>query len=171
MKQDYANDLLFDDHLIAVTASANRSKGARGPEDWKPPDTGYWCEYAVNWIMVKAAWSLTANADEWTALEDMLGTCSEEVVIETGEAPATIEPATPTPNPTAVAGGCLPGQVDVNTAPTEELELITHIGASRAAEMVELRPFSTLDDLTRISGISSGRVEDIRAQGIACVGS
>ena len=50
-----------------------------------------------------------------------------------------------------------------------ELVLITHIGPSKAAEVVGLRPFSSLEDLTRISGISSGRVEDIKAQGIACV--
>lgn len=95
-KQDYANDLSFDGHLIAVTKSANRSKGAKGPEGWKPPDVGYWCEYAVNWIMVKAGWGLNATASEWTALEDMLGTCSVTVVIETGDAPTTAVPATPT---------------------------------------------------------------------------
>ena len=74
-KEDYYNYLSFDDHLIAVTATANRSKGAKGPEEWKPPDGGYWCEYAVNWITVKATWEFTTTRDEWQALVDMLGTC------------------------------------------------------------------------------------------------
>ena len=37
----YYNDLSKPEHLIAVSASANRSKGARGPEDWKPSDSSY----------------------------------------------------------------------------------------------------------------------------------
>ena len=39
-KEQYANYLGDQDHLIAVTKGANRSKGAKGPEDWRPPDEG-----------------------------------------------------------------------------------------------------------------------------------
>lgn len=173
-KEDYANDLSFDGHLIAVTASANRSKRAKGPEEWKPPDRGYWCEYAVNWITVKAAWDLSATAGEWTSLEEMLDTCADEVTVEKGEAIATVVPSSSTPEPSPThspaGNGCGVGQVDVNAAPTKALELIIHIGPSRAAEMLALRPFSSLDDLTRVQGISLDRLDDIVAQGIACIG-
>ena len=45
-KRQYANDLSYDNHLIAVQASANRAKGSRSPAGWKPPDRGYWRPYA-----------------------------------------------------------------------------------------------------------------------------
>ena len=74
-KKEYANYLEDSDHLIAVQASANRSKGARGPEAWKPRNTGHWCEYAYDWIRIKDTWGLTATQSEWDALKFMIATC------------------------------------------------------------------------------------------------
>lgn len=74
-KRDFYNDLTDPQRLIAVTASANRSKGARGPDEWKPSDETYWCQYAYTWTDIKTRWQLTATSAEFTALEVMLATC------------------------------------------------------------------------------------------------
>lgn len=83
-KRDFANSLDYANHLIAVAASANRSKGARGPEEWRPPNAAYHCQYARDWIAVKAEWDLTATAAEWAALEEMLAECPYAVTFENG---------------------------------------------------------------------------------------
>ena len=75
-RERYANHLADPQHLIAVTASANRSKGARGPEEWKPDDRSYWCQYAVDWVTIKDTWNLTVTAQGHRALVDMLNTCA-----------------------------------------------------------------------------------------------
>jgi hypothetical protein len=74
-KKEYANYLEDSDHLVAVQSGANRSKGARGPEDWKPTNKDYWCEYAYDWIRIKDTWGLTATQSEWNALVSMIDTC------------------------------------------------------------------------------------------------
>ena len=87
-KREYANFLGDPDHLIAVTAGANRSKGAKGPEAWRPPDEGYWCRYAVDWTEVKFRWTLTMTEAEAKAVLDMLDTCTNppevDVKVATG---------------------------------------------------------------------------------------
>ncbi|WP_456278976.1 MBL fold metallo-hydrolase [Bacillus sp. AK128] len=60
--------------------------------------------------------------------------------------------------------------IDVNSASIEQVQEIIHIGPARAEDLVNLRPFHSIDDLTRISGIGPSRVKDINAQGLACIG-
>jgi hypothetical protein len=98
-KQQYANHLDYDGHLLAVIASANRSKGSRAPNEWKPPLESHWCDYAIDWIRIKAAWDLAVVEPEWETLLEMLGTCTVEISFD-DEAVAVIT-ITPTPIPPA----------------------------------------------------------------------
>ena len=86
MKEEYANFLEDPDHLIAVSSRANRSKGARGPEEWMPPDETYWCEYAQDWAEIKERWELTMTKVESEIVMDMLGTCENPPMVEVWEA-------------------------------------------------------------------------------------
>jgi hypothetical protein len=60
-------------------------------------------------------------------------------------------------------------KIDINNAPLEDLVKIIHIGEVRAKELISLRPFYSLDDLTRIKGIGDKSLEDIKTQGLAWV--
>ena len=74
-RHSYANDLVHPAALTAVTASSNRSKGARDPADWKPTDESVHCAYAMDWVSVKAAWALSAQQTEYDAVIGMLDGC------------------------------------------------------------------------------------------------
>jgi len=45
LRRQFANDLSWPGSLIAVSASANRSKGDRDPANWLPPNQDFHCEY------------------------------------------------------------------------------------------------------------------------------
>ena len=98
-KAAFANEMSYADHLIAVTASANRKKGARGPEEWKPTNRGYWCDYAIDWVQIKTDWDFSATKAEWGALQEMLETCdstpSIPAVPPKAESPTTVKEAVP----------------------------------------------------------------------------
>jgi len=66
--------------------------------------------------------------------------------------------------------GCRPGQVDVNSAPAQELVKIVQIGNALAQEVIKRRPYASLDDLIRVPGIGDARLRAIKDQGLACAG-
>ncbi len=105
-KRQYANFLGDDAHLIAVTAAANRQKGAAGPEDWRPPDQSYWCEYATAWSRVKRAWGLTATRSEAEALREMLQTCEGHDISSAAPSPIPAETVTVGPSPQSTYTSC-----------------------------------------------------------------
>jgi len=81
-KVRFANNLDDPDLLLAVNSFTNREKSAYGPEDWKPDNTKYWCEYAYDWIRIKYEWGLTATQREWGALLEMIETCPKDFTFE-----------------------------------------------------------------------------------------
>ena len=78
-RKTFANYLSYENHLIAVTASANRQKGSSSPDEWKPGLTSYWCQYGLDWINIKLEWSLSVTSSEGTALQEMLSTCATDI--------------------------------------------------------------------------------------------
>jgi hypothetical protein len=74
-RRAYFNDLNHREALIAVSASSNASKGDRDPAEWEPRNHDYWCTYAVDWLIVKVDWGLSADDNEVRALHKLLATC------------------------------------------------------------------------------------------------
>ena len=60
-----------------------------------------------------------------------------------------------------------PQCVDINTATSDLLQLIVHIGPERAQAIIDGRPWASIDQLDQISGIGPARLDDIRRQGLA----
>ena len=182
-RRAFANDLDDPRSLIAVSASSNRSKSDSDPADWLPSYTAHRCDYVGAWVAIKHRWELSIDSREKAAIQRVLSGCgelrtsaSEPARPATAPAPATTPAPAPTPaplpnpapapEPAPVPADC----ININTASFEELQQIIHIGPARAADLISLRPFSSVDALTRISGIAAGRLADIKAQGLACVG-
>lgn len=74
-KNAYANDLNNPNTLIAVSLSANRSKGARDPSEWMPPNAEYHCDYLVTWVQVKEHFNMSMDAKEFNFINQKIQEC------------------------------------------------------------------------------------------------
>ncbi len=74
-RRAFANDIEHPEALVAVSASANRSKGDQSPDQWTPAEASNWCAYATGWVAVKVRWQLSVTQPEHDALAAMLATC------------------------------------------------------------------------------------------------
>ena len=74
-RQEYANSLDQPWHLVAVTASSNRSKSDKDPSEWMPPVQEVACAYIWAWVQVKTDWDLSVDAAESEALLGYAADC------------------------------------------------------------------------------------------------
>jgi len=74
-KEEYANFLEDKNHLLAVSASENRIKGAKGPEEYMPPAENYHCDYLKIWVKIKINWKLSMNTNEADFIHNKLKSC------------------------------------------------------------------------------------------------
>ena len=72
-RERYANDLGDPRTLVAVTASANRSKSDQDPAEWLPHLEQ--CRYVRQWVAVKTRWGLSVDAAEKRALSQRARHC------------------------------------------------------------------------------------------------
>ena len=120
-KERYANYLGEENHLVAISSRHNRSKGARGPEEWAPPDNGIWCDYALDWAVIKEKWELTMTQRESEIVVDMLGTCEDppEYEVEIREA-MEVSVGVHKPEPSEKTEGSVYGSCDDAESAGEE---------------------------------------------------
>ena len=73
-KQKFANDL---DNLLLVSASLNRQKGAKGLDEWLPPNHSYRCDYIAHFNAVMAKYELKYIPSEQRIVNKMVKACNQ----------------------------------------------------------------------------------------------
>ncbi|WP_148615561.1 HNH endonuclease family protein [Nocardioides rubriscoriae] len=77
-RKAFANDLGDYRSLVAVSASVNRSKGARDVAEWLPPKSR--CRYLREFVAVKHRWRLTVDRAEKTAMASLAESCPDRTI-------------------------------------------------------------------------------------------
>ena len=96
-KDTFADDML---NLTAVTASSNRSKGAKDASEWLPSEASGKCYLLIRVIQVKTKWSLSIDQDEYTALKELTESCGPDIP-DIPSPPPDLSFSASTPTPTA----------------------------------------------------------------------
>ncbi len=72
MRKRFANDPA---NLLAVAGRANQDKGDLPPGQWMPPNTAFWCQYAVAFIEVLRGYRLAVDEASARQLKNAVVSC------------------------------------------------------------------------------------------------
>ena len=72
-RQAFAND---KENLLLVKASLNRQKGAKGPDEWLPPNHLFRCDYIAKFMYVMDKYELKLVSSEKRQIDKMLKACN-----------------------------------------------------------------------------------------------
>jgi hypothetical protein len=72
LRAEIAND---PENLLAVDGKTNSSKGAKGPAEWMPTNTGYTCEYSQKFIHIVEKYQLAIEVVDYRVIEQGLASC------------------------------------------------------------------------------------------------
>ncbi len=64
---------------------------------------------------------------------------------------------------------CSENQVNLNTASVSELDGIIYVGEVTAQNIIDTRPFNSIDELINVKGIGDVKLQAIKNEGLACV--
>lgn len=88
-KEQYANALGDPEHLVAVSKSANRAKGSKGPDAWLPEHAPSRCSYVEHWVRIKDAWDLTTAPEEQRAIDHIRTLCRRGAIPPAPQTPSS----------------------------------------------------------------------------------
>ncbi|MCH9691708.1 MAG: HNH endonuclease [Gammaproteobacteria bacterium] len=71
-RQEFAND---PENILVVSASENRSKGAKDIAEWLPDTVTFRCDYVKKWAHIKTKYELTSDSKETQVMSDLMKDC------------------------------------------------------------------------------------------------
>lgn len=68
----YSNYIQNRYHLMTVSRTENRIKGADGPELYMPPNEEFQCKYLSYWLKIKKVWGLSMTELEYNSIQQTI---------------------------------------------------------------------------------------------------